>query len=506
MAAVVLVVEQGLRRMHSARPYALRQMPVVASLSTRAARPSEPASSGGSSGNCPRRAYSNPMRAAQRPLNETQRSLFSSLDPASVNPQRGRTAKSADSTSGSFVGNMSLPVHRWFRYSAGFSGAWAGDLISREATGRSLRVFDPFAGSGTTLVAAEHCGVESMGIDSHPFVARIAQAKLAYRSSLAAYARQAARVFDGALECRSSLESHSPLIRKCYSDPALDQLDRLRRSFESRSDDSEADRLVWLTLISILRSTSRVGTANWQYLLPNRRKARVLEPFAAFKRMTRVIHDDMRLYEHLSGPRAKFLLDDARTCSEAPSDRFNLVVTSPPYPNNYDYADATRLELAFLGEVRTWGDLHGAIRRHLLRSCTQHVPNKAVDLPRILADPKLAPIEDELRAVCDELGEIRLTRGGKKTYHNMIACYFLDLASVWTALRRVCSSPCKVCFVIGDSAPYGVYVPVVDWLSRLACAAGFENCTFEKTRDRNTKWKNRKHRVPLCEGRLWVEG
>jgi hypothetical protein len=29
---------------------------------------------------------------------------------------------------------------------------------------------------------------------------------------------------------------------------------------------------------------------------------------------------------------------------------------------------------------------------------------------------------------------------------------------------------------------------------------------FEKTRDRNIKWKNRKHRVPLCEGRLWVEG
>jgi hypothetical protein len=25
-------------------------------------------------------------------------------------------------------------------------------------------------------------------------------------------------------------------------------------------------------------------------------------------------------------------------------------------------------------------------------------------------------------------------------------------------------------------------------------------------RDRNVKWENRKHRVPLVEGRLWVEG
>jgi len=63
-----------------------------------------------------------------------------------------------------------------------------------------------------------------------------------------------------------------------------------------------------------------------------------------------------------------------------------------------------------------------------------------------------------------------------------------------------------VCFVIGDSAPYGVYVPVMEWMGRLAASAGFRNYEFEKTRDRNVKWKNRKHRVPLCEGRLWVNG
>ena len=88
----------------------------------------------------------------------------------------------------------------------------------------------------------------------------------------------------------------------------------------------------------------------------------------------------------------------------------------------------------------------------------------------------------------------------------MVACYFLDLAQVWMALRRVCKSPCHLCLVIGDSAPYGVYVPVAEWLGELAIAAGFGEFHFEKTRDRNVKWKNRKHRVPLCEGRLWVTG
>jgi hypothetical protein len=123
-----------------------------------------------------------------------------------------------------------------------------------------------------------------------------------------------------------------------------------------------------------------------------------------------------------------------------------------------------------------------------------------------LGAKELSPIRSEISAVCERLGKVRLTKGGKKTYHLMVACYFSDLSLVWRALRRVCKAGCRVCFVIGDSAPYGVYVPVVEWLGQLALAAGFRGYRFEKTRDRNIKWKNRKHRVPLCEGRLWVDG
>ena len=208
----------------------------------------------------------------------------------------------------------------------------------------------------------------------------------------------------------------------------------------------------------------------------------------------------------LSGPRAKFDVADARSCSTVPDNRVTLVVTSPPYANNYDYADATRLELTFFGEISGWGDLQPYIRRHLIRSCTQHVPDRSVHLGNVLASPELDPIRDEIQPVCEELLKVRMSRAGKKTYHNMVACYFLDLAQVWLALRRVCKSPSNVCFVIGDSAPYGVYLPTSDWLGKLAIAAGFQSFTFTKTRDRNVKWKNRKHRVPLCEGQLWVKG
>jgi hypothetical protein len=58
----------------------------------------------------------------------------------------------------------------------------------------------------------------------------------------------------------------------------------------------------------------------------------------------------------------------------------------------------------------------------------------------------------------------------------------------------------------GSATTRIVYVPVERWLGELALAAGFTSYRFEKTRDRNTKWKNRKHRVPLHEGHLWVQG
>ena len=196
-----------------------------------------------------------------------------------------------------------------------------------------------------------------------------------------------------------------------------------------------------------------------------------------------------------------------RRPAEGVPDAFaSLVVTSPPYANNYDYADATRLEMSFLREIDGWGDLQGAVRHRLVRSCSQHVPESAVDLEGVLTAAELTPVREEITKVCRQLARVREQKGGRKTYHLMVACYFLDMAQVWKALRRVCLRPSRVCFVIGDSAPYGIYVSVIEWMGALARAAGFEAFTFEKTRDRNVKWKNRKHRVPLCEGRLWVEG
>ena len=403
-----------------------------------------------------------------------------------------------------FLDNLRLPVHRWFRYSAGFSAEWVKWLLA-ERRGSELRVLDPFVGSGTTCLACDEMGVESYGLEAHPFVYRVAKAKLSYTADPERFLTKAESAFRFARTAQAT-NGYPELIQKCFGPETLDYLDRFRQAVEREQDGTREAELLWMALVSALRVASEAGTAPWQYVLPGRRKTAPPSPEAALHKAVQMIAADIRFLARRAKPLAKLRLADARKCATVPEGWATLVITSPPYANNYDYADATRLEMTFMGEIRGWGDLQQAVRKHLVRACSQHVPPNSVNLDEVLATPELVSIRDEIVLVCRELSEVRLERGGKKTYNNMIACYFLDMAQVWRALRRVCASPCEVCFVIGDSAPYGVYVPVIEWFGKLATAAGFQSWTFEKLRDRNIKWKNRKHRVPLCEGHLWVRG
>lgn len=396
-----------------------------------------------------------------------------------------------------FVDNMRLPVHRWFRYSAGFSAQWVESLVAEGA-----RVLDPFAGSGTTLLAAQSAKAESYGIDSQDFVCRVAKAKMCWTADPDELGRRSIKV----------LEQHEPrpvddplpaLLGKCYTPDALADLLGLRDVVVAEGAGDSVSDLLWLALVSIIRVTSHVGTAQWQYVLPNKRKRSTAAVLAAYEAQVALMAADMRTMQAAVPvvPSAVYVEGDCRVPGTVPDGWATHVICSPPYANNYDYADATRLEQTVLGEVKGWGDLK-PMRSKLVRSCSQAMVG--FDPAAAFADPILAPIAAELEAVYRQLEEVRHTHGGKKAYHSMILAYFHDLAYVWRALRQATMSDATVCFVVGDSAPYGVYVPVERWLGDLAVAEGFGSWTFDKARDRNVKWKNRKHDVPLQEGRLWV--
>jgi len=408
-------------------------------------------------------------------------------------------------TSMTFAGNMKMPIHRWFRYSAGFSGEWVRSLIKDKG---AKRVIDPFAGSGTVMVECDLAGIESFGIESHPFVYKIGQAKLSWKLDPKDLKEASDKLLKKASSLKPKQKEYPDLINKCYPPTTLEKLTTLKEAWLKCNENPEITNMLWFMITSILRKTSPVGTASWQYVLPNKSKAKTVDPYIAFQAKASEILNDMRIMQkrYTKIGNSEILKEDARKMDSVPNQWADLIITSPPYANNYDYGDATRLEMTFWGDIEKYGDLQEVVRKNLIVSCTQHATKKRAEIESHLDSSAIRPIVSELKPIYDQLCEVRLTKGGKKNYQLMMLAYFHDMALVFKELRNKTKRNSEMCFVIGDSAPYGVYMPVDKWLGDLAIANGFKDYSFEKLRDRNVKWKNRKHRVPLKEGRLWIKG
>ena len=411
------------------------------------------------------------------------------------------------SRSGTFVDNLSLPVHRWFRYSAGFAATWVKEVLADWGIKPGHVVLDPFVGSGTVPVVCDTIGVNSIGVEAHPVVARICKAKLLWTSNPDLVGHFAAEVLEHAQDREPDVSSYPQLIHRSFDTEALATLDSLKSAWSSLRDSSPESELIWLALTSILRPTSKAGTAQWQYILPNKTKKKVIHPLLAFQQQIETIKSDLRwMQTRAKRSHAEIIAGDARTLADSMPQKVDAVITSPPYANNYDYADALRFEMTFWGDVTGWGDLHDTVRKYLIVSSSQHSSRERLKASDLLEVDAVEPIRDELGAVIEQLAKVRETHGGKKHYHTMIGAYCRDISLVLRQLRIACKAGSRMCWVIGDSAPYGVYCPIEKWIAELAMAAGFKQHHFNKLRDRNIKWKNRKHRVPLKEGLLWIEG
>jgi len=117
---------------------------------------------------------------------------------------------------------MKLPLHCWFRYSAGFSAGWVESLLGElKLDDTDLLVLDPFAGSGTTLLAADRVGVPSVGVEAHPFVVRIARTKLFWPTPVSDFTKKADSILQRARHIPSADIKYPRLIHRCFDDNIL---------------------------------------------------------------------------------------------------------------------------------------------------------------------------------------------------------------------------------------------------------------------------------------------
>lgn len=177
------------------------------------------------------------------------------------------------------------------------------------------------------------------------------------------------------------------------------------------------------------------------------------------------------------------------------------VISSPPYLNNYDYADATRLELYFWGTVRTWKELTTRIRQPMIAGSTQQTSRPGGELARLELHrivPKSASLVADLET---RLADARAARSRGKEYDQLLVMYFRDLALVLAQMRSHTVARAPVRLVVGDSAPYGVHVDTPRLIGVIACELGFEQEAITPLRIRGLRWHSNgvRHAIPLSE-------
>lgn len=449
-----------------------------------------------------------------------------------------RRAGAVQEDYGSFKDGRAAPVHRWFEYPAGYSYRLVESKM-RDAglkAGSSAVVADPFVGSGTTSLAARQYGIDSVGTEAHPLVWWVASTKVYDGYDEADIRREYSRVVDGARGAAAGLDVGGvwpELIYKCYGPANLRLLYLLRERVGAVGDGHTRDFLK-LALVATLRRAARAGTG-WPYIAPSKRGSKAAERDAldAFGAQCSMMLGDLREFEawcgaggaaepgartldaHAGGARAgrrtshRIVNGDARQFARhAGPDRIDLVVTSPPYLNNYDYADRTRLETFFLGVYSSWGEITRGVRDALMTAATTQV--RVRDYGERIAMPAVREasnaVHAELSDIVGRLGAIRSGGSGRKMYDLMVAGYFEDIAGVVGQVRDTLDRGRRFVLVLGDSAPYGVHVRTDELIGRLAVDLGFSSYGIEVLRARGDKWKSnpQRHHVPLRESVVTV--
>ncbi|MYD03376.1 MAG: site-specific DNA-methyltransferase [Acidimicrobiia bacterium] len=412
---------------------------------------------------------------------------------------------------GTFKDSLNAPIHRWFTYPAGYSYRLVEAKCSQHSLGPGSRIADPFVGTGTTSLAAKTLGLDSVGVEAHPFVHWVAQTKLESDHDPYLLEKESQMILDHAMDiCTEGVSERAQwpdLIYKCFDNRNLDRLYALRIAVLQTA--YERQDFFKLALTAALRDTTSAG-AGWPYIAPSKFAKRkvVRNAFEEFAKRCELMADDVRSYNPIRSDH-NLVQGDARSLAWYTGESsIDMVLTSPPYLNNYDYADRTRMETYFWGIYNSWADITANVRDKLMMSATTQVRRKAMStiqkMPVVQSlDPK---VHRELSEAVERLAELRNQKSGKKSYDLMTAGYFEDIARVVIQAFSVLKPGCPFILVLGDSAPYGVHIPTDEIIGRLAIGTGFADYSVEVIRTRGDKWagNSQRHKVPLRESIVTV--
>jgi DNA modification methylase len=394
-----------------------------------------------------------------------------------------------------FTKNREVPLHRWVPWVAGFSAQFVQDCLQEylpESDPSQLHVLDPFAGVGTTLLEAYTHGLNVVGFEINPFAALAARSKL-----------EAPQVSPGLLSAQiEAFEKH--MNRRCGPNgeaktnpcsqpppgfsgrtrlfsPKVERKVLIALDFINCIDDRKIRDLFRLAFGSVM-----VGLSNYSYEPSLTRRSAVGKadiydaPVARVisSKLTTFLDDILWLRETIGrlprSPQAKMLHANFFSAPELidKTEFVDLIVTSPPYLNNYHYPRNTRPQLHWLR--LTSGTGYGGARENDSFGKFWQTVRSLPAVPLAFSFPALQRIIDEIR----ELNTAAGTYGGRG-WANYVATYFNDTHRFCRAIASLLRPGGTAVIVLGNSVIQGTEVKTDQFFGEIAERCGL---TFLDTR------------------------
>jgi hypothetical protein len=351
-------------------------------------------------------------------------------------------------------------VFRWFDYKQGYAAQLVDHFVDAWSLGPGSRLLDPFAGCGTTLVAAKRRELPALGIEILPSAAFACHTKLlSLDAEVADRLQEACRriVRDLRRAPTATVPADVVLLPKAFSPEVLGTLWALSADIRSHASPS-LRALLLLAFFTILEPSGRALKDGNSIKIVDKRASP--DPCDLFQSAADRIAADIRSDEAWlrARPRQHVVLADSRALPLRDEPRWDALVTSPPYLNRYDYARLYSME-----EALGFGRGNAEIIRLRRRQLRGHVE---VTFHPSQAD-RLSPAEAE---ICRNLGGRRLNN---PKILDMVGGYFVDLERVVRSLAPRLRSGGRAAWVVGNVIHGAEHIPVDLLLADRLAGNGF---------------------------------
>lgn len=379
-----------------------------------------------------------------------------------------------------FAANKSRPIHRWVPWVAGFSAEFVTDVLKRYATPQAT-VLDPFVGVGTTLVEAHRNGMNSIGFEINPYAALAARIK-AHAGSLNpdyidAECSRFVRFFD---EVHTSAQSPKRCAPQGFKTKAAFYSPNVLRKVLFALDFIDTiDEVSTRDVFRLAFAATMVRYSNYSYEPSLGRRVSAgkstIEDFAVATTLAEKVQQmsaDSRCLQAQPATRvesnvieASFLTDNHHLHDES----VDVIITSPPYLNNYHYNRNTRPQLYWLGYITHSRDMKPLEHANFGKYWQTVRRADQVDLQFTITKSDMADRIAHIRSLNQEKGVY-----GGWGWANYAATYFNDCYQFALAMRRVLKPGGTAVVVLGNSILQGVLIPTDQYFSQIAAAVGLE--------------------------------